>query len=148
MTYRHSIAHPQGLHAPGSYSHIVVTDGPLAHVAGQVALDQSGELVGHGDFGRQALQAFDNLATAMAAVGSTTTMAASLTIYVVSSVDRREVAKLSAVLATHFPNVQPAMTLLFVDSLLRPEWLVEVQAVAALPERYSPTEKIMLEMGA
>lgn len=148
MTYRHSITDAQGLPAPSSYSHIVVTDGPLAYVAGQVALDQKGQLVGSGDFGRQAQQAFDNLATALAAVGSTPAMAASLTIYVVSSVDRGELTKISAVLATHFPTDPPAMTLLFVDSLLRPEWLVEVQAVAALPERYSPREKIMLELGA
>ena len=148
MTYRHSIIHPQGLNAPGSYSHIVVTDGPLAHVAGQVALDQDGQLVGPGDFGRQAQQAFDNLATVLAAVGSTPASAVSLTIYAVSSVDRPELAKLSGVLAAHVPTDPPAMTLLFVDSLLRPEWLVEVQAVAALPERYSPKERIMLELGA
>lgn len=145
---RHTIGHPQGLHAPGSYSHIVVTDGPLAHVAGQVAIDQDGQIVGPADFGRQAEQAFGNLATALVAVGSTPALAVSLTIYVVSSVDRPELAKLPAVLAAHFPNDPPAMTLLFVDSLLRPEWLVEVQAVAALPERYNPKEKIMLELGA
>lgn len=148
MTYRHSTIQPQGLHAPSSYSHIVVTDGPLAHVAGQVALDQEGQLVGPFDFGRQAQQAFGNLATALAAVGSTPAMAASLTIYVVSSVDRHELAKLPPVLTAHFPTNPPAMTLLFVESLLQPEWLVEVQAVAALPERYSPKEKIMLELGA
>lgn len=145
---RHAIANPQGLHAPGSYSHIVVTNGPLAHVAGQVGIDRDGQLVGSGDFGRQAQQAFDNLATALAAVGSTPALAVSLTIYIVSSVDRPELAKLPAVLAAHFPTDPPAMTLLFVDSLLRPEWLVEVQAVAALPERYSLNDKIILELGA
>jgi enamine deaminase RidA (YjgF/YER057c/UK114 family) len=148
MMSRQSIIQPSGLHAPGSYSHVMVTDGPLAHVAGQVAVDQSGQLIGPGDFGRQAEQAFGNLATALAAVGSTPALVVSLTIYVVSSLDRSELAKLPAVLAVHFPTDPPAITLLFVTGLMRPEWLVEVQTVAALSERYSPIEKIMLELGA
>jgi len=148
MMSRQSIIQPDGLHAPGSYAHVVVTDGPLAHVAGQVAIDQSGQLIGPGDFGRQAEQAFGNLATALAAVGSTPGLVVSLTIYVVSSLDRSELAKLPTVLAAHFPTDPPAMTLLFVGGLMRPEWLIEVQAVAAFHEAYSPSETIMLELGA
>jgi thioredoxin reductase (NADPH) len=51
---------PAGLHAPRGYSHAVLTDGPLVHVAGQVALGPDGALVGLGDLGAQAERALAN----------------------------------------------------------------------------------------
>lgn len=145
---RHAVAQVEGLHVPRSYSHLVVSDGPLVHVAGQVALDTEGRNVGVGDFGLQAAQAFSNLATALAGAGSNPSLLVSLTIYITASVPRSELTTLQSVPALHLSSEPPAITLLYVDSLLDPDWLIEVQAVAVLRDPYNPRAKIMLELEA
>ena len=53
---------PPGLTKPRGYSHVaVVTGGKTIYIAGQVALNSAGELVGRGDFLTQAEQVFENL---------------------------------------------------------------------------------------
>lgn len=145
---RHAIIRPDGLHQPRGYAHLVVTNAPLVHVAGQVALDLDGRTVGVGDFGAQAKQALANLAVALAAAGSSPDLLASLTIYVTAAVARADLAALTAVLKEHMSAHPPAITLLYVDGLLDPDWLIEAQAVAALPDSYTARERSMLAMGA
>ena len=63
---------PETLSAPTGYSHIAeVSGGRTIYIAGQVAFDKAGTLVGKGDFGAQATQVFENLKLALAAVGAT-----------------------------------------------------------------------------
>ena len=53
---------PETLHHPAGYTHVVeVTAGRPVYIAGQVALDPTGALVGPGDIRAQARQVFDNL---------------------------------------------------------------------------------------
>ena len=60
---------PPGLTKPNGYTHVVVTsDGRTAHIAGQVALDSAGRVVGAGDFRAQADKVFANLRLALASV--------------------------------------------------------------------------------
>jgi enamine deaminase RidA (YjgF/YER057c/UK114 family) len=62
---------PEAMHHPAGYTHVVeVTAGRLVYIAGQVALDRTGALVGPGDIGAQARQVFDNLQAALQAVGA------------------------------------------------------------------------------
>jgi flavin reductase (DIM6/NTAB) family NADH-FMN oxidoreductase RutF len=62
---------PEALHHPAGYTHVVeVTAGRPVYIAGQVALDRTGALVGPGDIGAQARQVFDNLQAALQAVGA------------------------------------------------------------------------------
>ena len=62
---------PPGLTAPNGYTHVVVTaDRRTAYVAGQVAVDSTGKVVGVGDFKAQAEQVFANLRVALASVGA------------------------------------------------------------------------------
>src|ERR687891_2943311 len=62
---------PETMHHPAGYTHVVeVTAGRPVYIAGQVALDPDGELVGPGDIRAQARQVFDNLQTALQAVGA------------------------------------------------------------------------------
>src|ERR1700730_12476451 len=68
---------------PG-YSHVVtVTGGQTIYLAGQIALDASGNLVGRGDFRAQAQQVFENIKTALAAVGADFSHVVKLNMYVV-----------------------------------------------------------------
>ena len=60
---------PQTLHHPADSTHVEVTAGRPVYIAGQVALDPTGALVGPGDIGAQARQVFDNLQAALQAVG-------------------------------------------------------------------------------
>src|SRR5262245_51135412 len=62
---------PPGLTRPTGYTHVVVSaDGRTAHIAGQVAFDSTGSVVGVGDFQAQAEQVFRNLRVALASVGA------------------------------------------------------------------------------
>ena len=62
---------PETMHPPTGYTHVVeVTAGRPVYIAGQVALDPAGALVGPGDIGAQARQVFDNLRAALEAVGA------------------------------------------------------------------------------
>src|SRR5437899_11017592 len=63
---------PEGI-APGTgYSHVVVTSpGKLIFIAGQIARDRQGNLVGKGDLRAQAVQVFENLKAALTSAGAT-----------------------------------------------------------------------------
>src|SRR3954462_6268413 len=61
---------PPGLTKPAGYTHVVVApDGRTVYLAGQVAFDSTGQVVGKGDFKAQAEQVYQNLRRALASVG-------------------------------------------------------------------------------
>jgi enamine deaminase RidA (YjgF/YER057c/UK114 family) len=62
---------PEGLAPANGYSHAVVASGRVVAVAGQVALDEAGHLVGAGDPRAQTERVFENLRLALAAAGAT-----------------------------------------------------------------------------
>jgi enamine deaminase RidA (YjgF/YER057c/UK114 family) len=62
---------PEAMHRPTGYTHVVeVTAGRPVYIAGQVALDPSGAIVGPGDIRTQTQQVFDNLQAGLQAVGA------------------------------------------------------------------------------
>ena len=78
------LINPAGLSAPASYSQVAIATGSrLVFVAGQVADDGQGNLVGPGDLAVQARRAFANVGTALAAAGARPDQVARITIYVV-----------------------------------------------------------------
>jgi enamine deaminase RidA (YjgF/YER057c/UK114 family) len=98
-------------------------------VAGQVAQDAAGEVVGMGDFQAQASQVFDNLSRALASAGATLRDLVKITIYIT---DPRFRDPLREINRHYLPTDQPTSTLLVVAGLARPEYLIEIDAVAAL----------------
>ena len=122
--------------APGpGYSHAVTVSGRLAFVSGQLALDAGGQLVGPGDLTAQTTQALRNLHSVLAALGAGWPDVARLGWYVLDATDvqvirdvRDEVMRPAL---GDLPN--PASTLVQVAALARPGFLVEVEAVVALP---------------
>ena len=125
---------PKTLIPPAGYSHIAkVNRGTIVYLAGQVASDASGKLVGEGNFEAQAEQVFRNLKIAVEAAGGTMADIVKLNIYLVAEVDQAAVPKLRAIRDRHVNAEQPpASTLVVVSRLARPGWLVEIEAVAAL----------------
>ena len=128
------IFNPPALMKPAGYSHVArITGGTLVYIAGQVAADASGQLVGEGNLEAQAEQVFKNVKAAVEAAGGTMADLVKINIYLVAEVDGSEVPKLRAV-RDRYVNVQkpPASTLVTVTRLARPGWLIEIEAVAAI----------------
>jgi enamine deaminase RidA (YjgF/YER057c/UK114 family) len=103
----------------------------VVFIAGQVALDTAGRLVGPGDVGAQARQAFQNLLVAVKSAGGTVRDIAKITWYIVNYSPALRPA-LVAARSEAFGDHAPASTLLGVQSLADPGFLVEVEAVVVL----------------
>ncbi len=129
-----SLTSPAAMHKPNGYSHVAeVTGGKLVYIAGQVAFDKNGQLVGKDDFAAQVGQVFANLNEALKAAGGSFADVVKLNYFCVDRVDRGQLPMLRAV-RDRYVNTQtpPVSTLVFVSSLVNPEWLVEVEAVAVV----------------
>jgi enamine deaminase RidA (YjgF/YER057c/UK114 family) len=123
---------PEGLSKSANYSQVVsASAGRVVFVAGQVALDAEGELVGKGDLGAQARQAYRNVATALNAAGADVTDVTKITTFVVEyDPDLRE--SIGQARREAFGDHLPASTLVGVQALALPEYLIEVEAIAVL----------------
>ena len=124
---------PPTLATPPGYSNVVeVTHGRTIYIAGQIALDQSGNIVGVNDFRAQAQQVFENLKAALAAVGTDFTHVVKLNMYVV---DISQLPILREVRDRYVnPANPPASTLVEICRLAREEFLIEIEAVAHVLE--------------
>jgi enamine deaminase RidA (YjgF/YER057c/UK114 family) len=81
-----SFLNPEGMHRPTGYTHVVeVTAGRPVYIAGQIALDPAGELVGPGDIRAQAGQVFENLQTALRSVGAGFEQVVKLNLYLLDA---------------------------------------------------------------
>jgi enamine deaminase RidA (YjgF/YER057c/UK114 family) len=125
---------PRELGAPPGYSQVVeVRAGRIIFIAGQTALDRHGELVGKNDFAAQAEQVFRNLSAALQAVGCTASNLVKLTVFL------RDMGQLltyrearNRFFATVSPPAAPAITLIEVSKLYGPDFLIEIEAIAAI----------------
>lgn len=132
-----SYVNPEQVMAPaGQYSHVALVEpGRLAFIAGQVALDADGELVGVDDPGAQFRQIFTNLAAILVSLGATPTDVVDLKTYLVgeeSLPSFRDARR--AVFGEHYPEGSyPPNTLLIVSGLVHPDLKVEVSATARVP---------------
>lgn len=122
---------PPGLATPTGYTHVVVAaDRRTVYVAGQVALDSTGKLVGAGDFRAQAEQVFANLRRALASVGASFADVVKSTTFITEA---KQVPALRDIRTRYLdPKHLPASTLLVVSALARPELLIEIEVIAVL----------------
>jgi len=124
---------PAGLQNNPAYSHTVVASGArTVYISGQVAIDENGALVGAGDLGAQTTQVMRNLKAALAAAGATFADVVKITTYVVAyAPEMRPI--IAAARTPFFPAGQPpASTLVGVEALAAPGWLIEIEAVAVI----------------
>lgn len=122
---------PPGLSTARGYSHVVeASGGRTIYIAGQVALDQSGKIVGEGDFAAQAEQVFANLKTALAAAGADFSHVVKMTTFVRDVA--ANLATLRAVRDRHLPSPPPANTLIEINRLVQDNLLLEIEAVAVV----------------
>jgi enamine deaminase RidA (YjgF/YER057c/UK114 family) len=125
---------PAGLMKPTGYTHVVsVEGGRLLFVAGQVALDKDGNVVGKGDLKAQTRQVYLNLNTALAAFGATPKDIVKTVTYVVGYNPSQLPALREERQAFYGTAEPPASTLVGVAALAREDFLIEIEAFAAVP---------------
>ena len=124
---------PPELGMPPGYSQVVeVQTGRLIFISGQTAADRDGNVVGKNDFRMQAGQVFRNLSTALAAAGCTAGHLVKLTVFL-RDMDQLTVYReaRNRFFATVTPPAAPAVTLVEVSKLYGPDFLIEIEAIAA-----------------
>jgi reactive intermediate/imine deaminase len=124
---------PAGLSKPNGYSHVVIAQpGTTIYLSGQVALDDKGNVIGAGDMKAQTKQVFENLKTALTAAGASFADVVKITFYVT---DVTQIQKIREVRDQYVEAEPPASTLVEVKALVRPEFMIEVDAVSVVPAK-------------
>lgn len=122
---------PPALSTPTGYTHIVEVTGPVRtiYIAGQIAFDKEGKIVGAGDMKAQTEQVFKNLEAALAAAGAKFSDVVKMNTYVT---DISQAPVMREVRARYFGSTTPASTLVQVVALARPELMIEIEVIAAV----------------
>ncbi|HBK78312.1 MAG TPA: hypothetical protein DDZ83_01275 [Nitrospinae bacterium] len=129
---RSIVNQPAGMAPPGGhYSHgVIVEAGRTLYVAGQVPLDENGNVASPGDAGGQTRQALENMRRVVEEAGGNMSDIAKTTFFVTSLDARGPVGEARK---EFFGDDPPANTFLVISSLANPEFLVEIEAIVPLP---------------
>ncbi len=126
---------PKGLFDSQQYgfAHVAVSKGTkIINIAGQVAWDENQKIIGKGDIKAQAIQALNNIKTALHSAGAHLEDISSMRIYVVQYQAEHGLHIYEA-LKSFFPEGKfPASTWLGVSALATPDFLVEIEAMAVI----------------
>jgi 2-iminobutanoate/2-iminopropanoate deaminase len=117
------LAKPAGIFSPG----VKVPAGQLIFVSGQVARNAAGETVGKGDIRAQTRQTLENVKAVLEAAGATMDDIVKVTVFVT---DVSHFKAIHEVRAEYFRHDYPASTLVEVKSLVSPDLMIEIEAVA------------------
>ena len=120
---------PEGLSQTAAYTH-VVRAGNTVYIAGQTATDDAGNLVGSNDIEAQAAQVYGNVRKALASVGADFSNLEKVITYLTREEDIEGYRRARA---AHLNRDLPASTLVVVSRLANPDFLIEIEAVAAIP---------------
>jgi enamine deaminase RidA (YjgF/YER057c/UK114 family) len=125
---------PPTLAKPVGYSHgFEVQGGKTLYMAGQVATDKAGTVVGKGDLVAQFRQVCENLKALLLARGGQMNDIVKLTMYVLSKADYKAKAKdIGLVYREYFGRHFPAMTLVEVKGLYDDDCAIEIEGVAVI----------------
>ena len=125
---------PPELGTPPGYSQIVdVTASRVIFISGQTALDRDGNLVGKNDFAAQAAQVFHNLAIALQARGCDAANLVKLTVFLANMENLGAYREgRNRFFASVTPPAAPAVTLVEVSKLYGAEFMIEIEAIAAV----------------
>lgn len=124
---------PPELGTPPGYSQVVeISAGRIIFISGQTALDRDGNVVGKNDFAAQAEQVFGNLAVALQARRCSAANLVKLTVFLtdMDNIANYREAR-NRFFATVNPAAAPAVTLVEVSKLYGPDFMIEIEAIAA-----------------
>ena len=108
-----------------------VRHGNTIYTSGQVAYDETGNIVGGRDMGPQATQTFDNIRQVLAAAGAKMDDVVKITAFIT---DMSQYGAYAAARTAAFPDNIPASSTVSVPVLVDPELMVEVEAVAIVDD--------------
>jgi enamine deaminase RidA (YjgF/YER057c/UK114 family) len=127
---------PDSLNKNPAFTNVIVVEGNVktVHIGGQDAVNASGEIVGKGDIVAQTEQVLANVRAALAAGGAAPEHIIKWNIYVVEG---QSLQAGFAAFQNVWPEVPnpPAITGVFVSGLAHPDFLVEMDAVAVVPQK-------------
>jgi enamine deaminase RidA (YjgF/YER057c/UK114 family) len=125
---------PPTLVKPAGFSHGWETQGgKTVYIAGQVAVDKQGHVVGAGDLVAQFRQVCENLKAVLVSRAGQMNDIVKMTIYVLSRSDYKTHARdIGAVYRDYFGRHYPAMTLVEVRGLFDDAYLIEIEAIAVV----------------
>lgn len=103
--------------------------GNQVFISGHVSVDAEGNVVGVGDAGAQSEQCFRNIEAALTAAGATWGDVTKITCFMLH---REDYPAYAAVRLRYFPENGPASSTVFISGLVRPEYLIEIEATAVL----------------
>lgn len=124
---------PNGLPVSKNYTQVVATQGGRTiYISGQVSANSTSEIIGKGDFGAQVKQVYENLKTALAAVGATFNDVIKTTTYVVNT-DADKIKLVREIRSQYYtgPN-PPASTYTGVQGLYDKDVMIEIEAIAVV----------------
>ena len=131
----HRHLNPPAIPAPRGYSHVVETKSPsrTIYLSGQLGMTADGKFAGaQGDFRAQAIQCFENIKAALAAVGASFEHVVKVNNYLI------DMAHLPIYFEVRDRYVDtknpPASTTIQISKLARPDALYEIEAIAVVPE--------------
>jgi enamine deaminase RidA (YjgF/YER057c/UK114 family) len=125
---------PPDFYDPKSYSHVVEVEGArLLFVSGQVPVNAQRQATGR-DFREQVERVYDNLETVLKSVGADFGNVVKTTNYL-TNISQTKIFR--EVRDARFAGVKtrPASTTIVISSLVEPEFLLEIEVVAAVPAR-------------
>jgi len=122
------IVAPKELPKTVGYSQAVRV-GNFLFISGQISEDSKGEIVGEGDFEKQARQVFENLRAVVNAEGGSLEDIVKITVHLT---DMDNLAKFREIRSEYFKRDYPASTLIEVKSLVSKKLFIEIEAIAVL----------------
>jgi enamine deaminase RidA (YjgF/YER057c/UK114 family) len=133
LRHANPLSQPPTLCPTFGWTHVVTAiGGKTIYVSGQVSVNERGEVVGKGDLRAQTIQTFDNLQHALAAAGATFRDVVKSNLYVVG-LKPEHVPIIREVRGRYFSAEHPpASTLVGVEKLVGPDWLIEIEVVAVV----------------
>jgi enamine deaminase RidA (YjgF/YER057c/UK114 family) len=132
MSHTEHFSQPAGLAPSVGYSHAVTGTGRLVAISGQIALDESGEVVAPNDPRAQAERVFENIKLALAAAGATFKDVIKLGVFVTDVSCMPVVREVrNRYIDTDHP---PASTAVQVSAFVRPGLVLEVEAWALVSD--------------
>ena len=121
---------PEGMSQPTAYTHGVRHDN-LLFLSGQVSADAEGNVIGEGDMSAQVRQVLENMKTVLASQGADFDSVVKITIY---TTDIDAYIKAAGVHREYWTGKAPANTLVQIERLARPAFLVEIESTAIAPD--------------
>jgi enamine deaminase RidA (YjgF/YER057c/UK114 family) len=127
---------PDGLSKNPAFTNVISVTGNVKtiYIGGQDAVDASGTIVGKGNIKQQTEQVFSNLQAALKAGGAELENVIKWNIYIVQGQSIQPAFEVFQNVWGRRPN-PPAITVMFVFGLANPEFLVEMDAIAVVPEK-------------